>query len=217
MLPAWGKDTRIFYAHVHAPFQPETIRRYDKPRPGAKARPAVPERAYDLFRIPSLIDNHSYVVVDGVVEAKTLEKAAYIESRRPFSESGSTFRALLEAASGDVSRLTCQQRFLETIELERNAECFSKHQGGTRADCPKLADEFLRLKAEISAFCAAADQNTRWPLDDRCPSYPDRETWRCNLLLRGEAALDKIGELGAPALDAFARAQLAATKPKPSY
>lgn len=199
-LKKLSENSLFVYAHVHRPFRAETWTSKD----GIQDLHAV--------QLPSLIDNHAYVELRPTgFHLAQLEKPVKFDSVAPFTTPGST----------------CDQRYREYAELQRNLACFD-HKAAPPADgkCQPLTQEFTRRNPEQKSICQ--DNARAWEAKNEalwkelqksyCPSPPAGEHWRCVLRGLGSRAIESLrkdpdptGE-GARRMASFARSQLAATK-----
>ncbi len=154
------------YAHVHKEFELERLTR--------GTAPAV--STSDLVRLPSLIDNKSYVIFDGngfrseralkdrtgaapeiaACGTKNTKDDARKNETDPFelvSEVPFTF-------ASDI----CSQRFREYVELTRNVECFLAREhrpfAGREARCVSLKEANEKRSGEKAALCES--QSSAW-------------------------------------------------------
>jgi hypothetical protein len=196
-------DSTYIYAHVHKPFEAESIEiGAPKPNPGLttadggapKTAPApsalpatanetceatatppkFPENATRLIRLPSLIDNKQYVVFSrGQFKGVLLSDC---------SSANSPPDALASVEPFTMTCDTCTQRFLEYTELVRNLSCLKLAAG----DCPDLKQALSRALAEAPSLCqnGAADwlkTNAETGVGQACTQTEASEKWRCIL------------------------------------
>jgi hypothetical protein len=200
-LKKLSSDSLFVYGHVHRPFRSETWTSKD----------GIPD--LHAVQLPSLIDNHAYVQLKSTgFHLTQLDKPKQFASAAPFSQPGST----------------CEQRYREYAELQRNLACFAGDAAAVDVNgrCDSLAGEFKRRQGEQKSICqgnARAWQASNAPLWEElqksyCPRPPAGEHWRCVLRGLGSRAIASLGKdpdptgEGARAIALFARSQLAATK-----
>jgi len=189
------------YAHVHKDFERESVIGIDTLKQ-CKVEQASDEATYrrsafncssddprcqglPLVRLPSLIDNKSYVVFEqGAFRAQPLPRNPALQSMPPY-------HPLAGEAGDKVNRSTCEQRYLEYLELDRNLKCFQSQQSGAGASaCPLLAEVLDGATAQAVKLCRdsasawKAENPTPWSnVKGECdvPQWPAAETWRCIL------------------------------------
>jgi len=219
----------FIYGHVHQGFERETLREIggcDKSNTATRTPPSQDTSdssaqlpcEYQLVRLPSLIDNKSYVVFEnGTFHGEKLVSAAAFESTTPFTKTADT----------------CEQRFFEFLELERNIRCYRdgrRREAGAGPGCPSVASIVSARKSEGVKLCR--DLSSAWKAENAaiwselertaCKDWHEGEHWRC--ILRGlsnnalaQADLSEVeqGQLGA-ALLATVQTLRSQTAPAPS-
>jgi hypothetical protein len=167
LQPEGGPDPVYVYGHVHRPFRNEI------------ATPTKDGPKLKLIRLPSLIDDKSYVAYgDGVFGEVKLPTDKRFESRVPLSTPGKT----------------CLQRYREYTEIRRDVHCYvNKGTDGTAA-CASLATVLAAAEPAAAMFC---NDLARWKQAhgaqlatakaDQCDPRAPAE-WRC-LLQRLTASL----------------------------
>lgn len=167
VAPLFADTATFVYAHVHRPFQLETLK---------DEREGV---SYRLVRTPSLVDNKSYVRFSrGSFAVRELlsvpaDSATAFETGRPFA----------------TLKNTCEQRHQEYVELVRNTDCFLARRhlpAGSPKACVRLSSALAQHKNERVQLCRA--DAAAWlaarpeTLFDRCRGWePASDRFRCVL------------------------------------
>jgi len=188
----------FIYGHVHQPFKEGLIKRIDctqqacnNGKGGCVLKPIDQEACENLaqnalVRLPSLIDNKSYVVFDGHSFGKEdLAKTEGLVASAPF-------------ANADYD--TCQQRAYEAVELQLLTACVAAVPVGNKVnECPKADD--VKQDAKRLAGKVCDDYSSAWvsenaqlfqrfqtpvagsSIDGVCAGWSEGARWRC--ILRG--------------------------------
>ncbi|HEY4157834.1 MAG TPA: hypothetical protein VGM29_07040 [Polyangiaceae bacterium] len=195
------------YGHVHDVFQAESLTEIATVPCVGKGTPAdnaqASPRVLPFVRLPSLIDNKSYVVFEhGQFSNVPLPQADKLKCDGA-NDAGSFCSAAPFAGSCDM----CEQRYLEYLELARNIDCFQDS-----AKCPSVSQLIAQHRSEAQNLCkdSAAALSTQYPAPWKaCAAWPVTDRWRCVL---GALANDAMGNVDAAKRDLLGTQLLSAVK-----
>jgi len=168
------------YGHVHKPLELEKLTKNEKCWADAGAGTC----SWPLVRLPSLIDNKSYVTFEnGTFKEKVLEAGPNLASAYPLER----------------PHEPCEHRFLEYVELARNIRCFADQRRNVPFPaCGSLESAYAAHKDEMAAICG--DLSRQWTSEhasdwkqyraEACENVDSSEHWRCILRFLSQRALD---------------------------
>jgi hypothetical protein len=179
-----GKAIYI-YSHVHQGFEAEQLTKVDDKKDCDAASADL-----SLVRLPSLIDNKAYVVFEkGQFRNQPLPASPELESNVPFTSSSCDPKQKACALTKQCQ--TCNQRYLEYLELQRNVRCFAQLAVSPGAACPELLPVLVSGVPEAEKFCQfsasawraeSKANDTNWQtLSADCKDWPTTDLWRCVL------------------------------------